>query len=92
MKHESASEAWGGVGELWPNLVHNWGGKHPPCALGMLSFKKFMNLLTHPVLLCGSSLFRRMSTKSRVLYPIISMITIIINAIIVVLGVDLRGN
>ena len=63
MKHESASEAWGGVGELWPNLVHNWGGKHPPCALRMLSFKKFMNLLTHPVLFCGSSLFRRMNTE-----------------------------
>lgn len=39
MKHESASEAWGGGrgwGELWPNLVHNWGGRHLPCALGML--------------------------------------------------------
>lgn len=89
MKHESASEAWGGVGELWPNLVHNWGGKHPPCALRMLSFKKFMNLLTHPVLFCGSSLFRRMNTESHVPYPIISVITIIINAITVVLGVDL---
>lgn len=38
-------------GKLWPNLVHAWGGEHPPCALGMLSCKKFMNLLTHPVLL-----------------------------------------
>lgn len=74
---------------LWPNLVHNWGGKPPPCALGMLSLKKFMNLLTHPVLLCGSTLFRKMSTNSHVLYPIISMIPIMINAVIIVLGVDL---
>lgn len=78
-----------GLGQLWPNLMHKWGGKPSPWALGLLSLKKFMNLLTHPVLLCGSSLSRRMNTESHALYPIISMIAIIINAIIVVLGVDL---
>ena len=51
-----------------------------------------MNLLTHSVLLCRSSLFRRMSPKHQALYPIIFMMAIIINAIIVVLGVDLGGN
>lgn len=71
MGKRSSHEAWvslwslgRGGGGLWPNLVHNWGGKRPPCALGMLSFKKFMNLLTHPVLLCGSSLFRRMILRA----------------------------
>lgn len=63
-----------------------------PVLGGMLSFKKFMNLLTHSVLLCRSSLFRRMSPKHQALYPIIFMMAIIINAIIIVLGVDLGGN
>lgn len=52
-----------GLGGLWPNLVHNRGDSHPPGALGFLSFTKFMDLLTHPVLLCGSSLFRSLSTN-----------------------------
>lgn len=90
MKHESASEAWGGGGwALWPNLVHNCGGKHPPRARGMLSFKKFMNRFTYPVLSCGSPPFRGTSAESHALYLIIYVIAVIINAILVVLGGDL---
>lgn len=92
MKHESAlklGEGVGGGGGLWPNLVHNCGGTHPPCALGMLSFTKFMSLLTCPVHLCASPHLRRISTQSQALYPMISAIAVITDAIIAVLGVDL---
>lgn len=75
-----------GVRGPWPNLVHNCGGKHPACALGMLSLKKFMNCFPPPVLLCGSFPFRRMSAESHVLYLIICVVTVLLMPAALFLG------
>lgn len=84
MKHESVSEARGGARrEVQPHLMHNWGGRLPPCALGMLLLKRFMNPLTHAVLSCRSLLPRSPSTRGHAWCPIFFTF-IIINAIIIV--------